>query len=140
MYSERYNESRMIMSPNDFYNLQCGYGGIYGGSSSCGNFTTWKEIYSFNLSSFNSSFIIGGEGLAWTEMFTPDSIEAALWPRVAAYAGMLWNDKNITEVQLVGGLISFNHNMLDPLGIDYSPVTSRYCEINYKTCFKPNDK
>ena len=58
------------MSASDFLDLSCGYGSAYGNQSACSKYATWKEIYDFNYTQFNSSNIIGGEGLIWTQMFT----------------------------------------------------------------------
>ena len=72
-------------------------------------------------------------------MLTQESLETAIWPRVAALAGRLWDDKNLTELELAGGLIGFYEDMLTPLEIEYTPITSYWCQLNYETCFKPND-
>jgi len=68
-------------------------------------------------------------------MNTPDNVMSKIFPRIQAYALRLWDNKKLTLKDLAGALISYN-KQLKSIDVDHSPLTSRWCELNFVDCFK----
>jgi hexosaminidase len=43
--------------------------------------------------------ILGGEAAMWTELASPENLDAKLWPRLAAIAERFWSTDSVTDVQ-----------------------------------------
>lgn len=94
LFRETYPNVQTILSPGDFYYLDCGLGNRYGGKSWCDPFKTWWTIYSFEPTYYlNDQYVMGGEVTAWSELFNDQNIHTRIWPRAAAMADRLWGPK-----------------------------------------------
>jgi hexosaminidase len=45
-----------------------------------------------------ASRILGGEACMWAEMVGPETVDARIWPRMAAIAERFWSPANVTDV------------------------------------------
>jgi len=132
--------NKFILSPNDFFYLDCGYENPYGANSWCGDYRTWTKMYSFEPTNYKipESKILGAEACAWAELINEDNIENKLWPRVVAMAAVMWEPKRtgIADLpKLVSTLTEFNKK-LNSMGIRTSPITGHYCELKPHECFQ----
>lgn len=135
----RFPKNKVILSPNDYAYLDCGYESPYGRNCWCGEFKTWTHMYRFEPTDFGipKENILGGEVCAWAEVMNNDNIENKLWPRSAAYAAAFWEQRRPEVpdlVKLATALNSFSH-ILKSRGIRTSPITGEYCERATKECF-----
>ncbi|KAI7865774.1 glycoside hydrolase superfamily [Spinellus fusiger] len=108
----------VILSPSDYFYLDCGHGGWvgsdhryisttqtetvddtfnYGGSggSWCSPFKTWQRIYSYDMtmgvSENAQGKVLGGEVALWSEQTDKHVLDGRLWPRAAAAAEIYWS-------------------------------------------------
>jgi hexosaminidase len=132
-----YPNNFFVLSPVDYYYLDCGYGNKYGGNSWCDPMKTFWQIYQFEPSDYlTDSSVLGGEGTAWSELFNEHNIHSRLWPRAAAIGDKLWSDKVPTNLVEIKNRLDGFADYLNGKGIATSPITCRYCEIN-DYCFEP---
>ena len=63
-------------------------------SAWCEPFKTWQNAYTFdplaNLTSSQTSLVLGGQQLLWTEQSGPENVDSIVWPRAAASAEVFW--------------------------------------------------
>ena len=80
--------------------------------------------------------MLGGEVAAWSEMFSDLNIHSRIWPRAAAMADKLWGD-NVKDIDLTAVVKRQNAfaDLLNGRGLNTTPITGRYCEINADHCF-----
>ncbi|KAJ7652604.1 N-acetylhexosaminidase [Mycena rosella] len=90
---------RIVHSASDYFYLDCGHGGWVGdfptGNSWCDPFKTWQHAYTFdpvaNLTAAQSTLVLGGQSLLWTEQSGPENLDSTTWPRAAATAELFWS-------------------------------------------------
>ncbi|CAG7853081.1 Probable beta-hexosaminidase fdl; AltName: Full=Protein fused lobes; Flags: Precursor [Serendipita indica DSM 11827] len=89
---------KIVHAPSDYFYLDCGHGAWVGafpdGNSWCDPFKTWQKAYSFdplaNLTTTQSTLVLGGQQLLWAEQSDPFTLDSTLWPRAAASAELFW--------------------------------------------------
>ncbi|PPQ72305.1 hypothetical protein CVT24_004582 [Panaeolus cyanescens] len=89
---------RVVHAPSDYFYLDCGGGEWIGnnptGNSWCDPFKGWQKAYTFNplasLSSSQTSLVLGGQQLLWTEQSSPQNLDNIVWPRAAVSAEIFW--------------------------------------------------
>ncbi|OCH90430.1 N-acetylhexosaminidase [Obba rivulosa] len=97
---------RIVHAPSDYFYLDCGAGEWVGddpeANSWCDPFKTWQKSYTFdplaNLTEAQTSLVLGGEQLLWTEQSSPANLDPIVWPRAASSAEVFW-----TGATLPGG-------------------------------------
>ncbi|EMD39630.1 glycoside hydrolase family 20 protein [Gelatoporia subvermispora B] len=97
---------RIVHAPSDYFYLDCGAGEWIGSdpeaNSWCDPFKTWQKSYTFdplaNLTEAQTSLVLGGEQLLWTEQSSPANLDPIVWPRAASSAEVFW-----TGATLPGG-------------------------------------
>jgi len=98
---------RIVHTPSDYFYLDCGAGGWLGdnipGNSWCEPFKTWQKAYSFdplaNLTSAQTSLVLGGQQALWTEQSGPENLDSIVWPRAVASAEVFWTGASRPSVQ-----------------------------------------
>eukprot|EP00829_Urostomides_striatus_P014287 TRINITY_DN4168_c0_g1_i2.p2 TRINITY_DN4168_c0_g1~~TRINITY_DN4168_c0_g1_i2.p2 ORF type:complete len:209 (-),score=34.43 TRINITY_DN4168_c0_g1_i2:91-717(-) len=138
--AQLYPTNKFILSPYDYFYLDCGLGGPFGGNAWCGDYKTWVRMYIFEPTDFGleESKILGGEACAWSEVMNNDNVESRIWPRAMSLAETLWEQKRTQEVnlpELVKRLDAFSRK-LNKLKIPTTGITGQYCEIHAQECFQ----
>ncbi|KIY52424.1 glycoside hydrolase family 20 protein [Fistulina hepatica ATCC 64428] len=98
---------RIIQAQTDYFYLDCGAGGWLGddpsGNSSCDPFKTWQKAYTFdplaNLMSDQTSLVLGGEQLLWTEQSSPENLDSIAWPRAAVAGEVFWTHSSSLDFE-----------------------------------------
>ena len=104
-FFQTYPNNSYVMSPYDYYYLDCGFGNKYGQTGSwCDPMKTWARIYSFEPSLYNNGGkgIIGSEVPIWSEIMSDQSVHEKIWPRAAAMSDKLWGPLDNSTDYLVG--------------------------------------
>lgn len=131
-----YPNMSYILSPVDYYYLDCSYGNEYGGNSWCDPMKTWWHIYSFEPSTFlDDPRVLGTAVPVWSEMMNEDAVHQKVWPRAAAMADKMWGPK--IDVDLVGlaqRQVAFGEQ-LNSKGIPVTFISGRWCEVIADYCF-----
>ncbi|KIY52425.1 glycoside hydrolase family 20 protein [Fistulina hepatica ATCC 64428] len=97
---------RIVQAPSDYFYLDCGGGGWVGddpsGNSWCDPFKTWQKAYTFdplaNLTSEQTSLVLGGEQCLWTEQSGPENLDPIVWPRAAVAGEIFWTQSASLDV------------------------------------------
>lgn len=135
-----YPNNQYIMSPYDYFYLDCGLGDNFGGVAWCGDFKTWVKMYLFEPTNFGlkESSVLGGEACAWSEMMNSDNVESRLWPRALSLAETFWEPKRTQEVNLTSLVMRLDafSKRLNKLDIPTMGITGQYCEIHTHECFQ----
>ena len=63
--------------------------------------------------------ILGAEATMWSELVTPQTIDARIWPRTAAIAERFWSDKKITDINNMQKRLKVINFQLEELGITH---------------------
>lgn len=63
--------------------------------------------------------ILGGEATMWSELVTPLTIDARLWPRTAAIAERFWSSEEITDLESMYKRLNYVSFRLEELGITH---------------------
>ncbi|KAF8648772.1 hypothetical protein AX16_006179 [Volvariella volvacea WC 439] len=90
---------RIVHAASNYFYLDCGGGGWVGqnpeGNSWCDPFKTWQKAYSFDpnagLTEEQSSLVMGGQQLLWSEQSSPYNMDSIIWPRAASSAEVFWS-------------------------------------------------
>ncbi|KAF5315482.1 hypothetical protein D9619_007226 [Psilocybe cf. subviscida] len=96
---------RLVHGPSDFFYLDCGAGEWIGNNptanSWCDPFKSWQKAYTFNplanLTSSQTSLVLGGEQLLWSEQAGSENIDSIVWPRAAASAEIFWTGAKLPD-------------------------------------------
>jgi hexosaminidase len=96
---------RLVHGPSDFFYLDCGAGEWIGdnptANSWCDPFKSWQKAYTFNplanITSAQTSLVLGGEQLLWSEQSGPENIDSIVWPRAAASAEIFWTGAKLPD-------------------------------------------
>ncbi len=137
-FFDAYPNQTYILSPYDYFYLDCGLGDKYGGGSWCDPMKTWARIHSFEPSKYlNGTKILGAELPVWSEVMSDQSVHEKIWPRAAAMSDKLWAPLDTSQNYLVGVAqrqIAFGQ-FLSARGTPVSHITGRWCEIYTERCF-----
>lgn len=80
------------MSTYDYLYLDCGLGSPTGGNSWCDPYKTWLHIYNFDPRKANiGNRLLGATSALWTEMTSPNNLDAIMWPRGITFGMRMWN-------------------------------------------------
>jgi hexosaminidase len=63
--------------------------------------------------------ILGGEATMWSEIVTPETIDARIWPRTIAIAERLWSPAEIRDVDSMYQRMQSTSLQLEELGLDH---------------------
>lgn len=77
------------------------------------------------LTETQKSLVLGAEAALWTEIVTPDMLDARLWPRTAALAERFWSPANLCSVEALYPRLAVIQDKLEQLGLDSRANTSR---------------
>ncbi len=64
-----------------------------------------------------AKLILGGEAAMWSELATPENIDAKLWPRLAAIAERFWSPESVTDVPSMYRRLAATDTWLGWLGL-----------------------
>jgi hexosaminidase len=139
----KYPKNKHILSPIDYFYLDCGYSNRYGGNrnNECLPIKTFVHMAMFEPTDYYSKDedqLIGGETCMWSEMNTPYNIFNKVFPRVGSFAEVFWSPKQDEAKkwdEIVTSLVSYRDHLQDN-GIPSDKIGSRYCENHANTCFK----
>lgn len=86
--------------------------------------------------SIDSSRILGGEVILWTDISNENTLDNDLWIRSAAFAERVWSSTISDTASFVRKMAALAKE-LEASGIEPSPFVSEYCEVNPEVCFPP---
>lgn len=133
-----YPKLSYILSPVDYYYLDCSFGNPYGGNSWCDPMKTWWRIYSFEPSDFlpqEDPRVLGTEVPIWSEIMNEDALFEKIWPRAAAMADKIWAPKSEVDlVSLVQRQVAFR-DYINARGIPATFISGVWCEMIPEHCF-----
>jgi len=72
--------------------------------------------------------VLGGEACMWTELATPDNVEAQLWPRLGAVAERLWSPPGVADVTDLHTRLEALEPQLEELGSEHRSGLQRLRE------------
>jgi hexosaminidase len=132
-FFKKYPNQTYVLTPVDYFYLDCSFGNKYGGESWCDPMKTWARIYSFEPSDYNNGGknILGTAVPVWSEIMSDQSVHQKIWPRAGAMADKLWGNIDTDTNYLVGVAmrqISFAQ-FITARGIPATHITGRWCEI-----------
>ena len=137
-FFETYPNQLYVMSPVDYFYLDCSFGNKYGGKSWCDPMKTWARIHAYEPSVYNKGKqILGAEVPVWSEIMSDQSVHEKIWPRAAAMSDKMWGPLDNSTNYLVGVAqrqIAFG-DFLTARNIPVSHITGRWCEIYTERCF-----
>jgi hexosaminidase len=70
-----------------------------------------------NLAPEEQARILGGEAAMWEELVTAETLDAKLWPRLAAIAERLWSPQSTTDVASMYTRLDSTNHWLEWLGL-----------------------
>ncbi|KAF9483398.1 N-acetylhexosaminidase [Pholiota conissans] len=102
---------RLVHSPSDFFYLDCGAGEWIGSDATanswCDPFKSWQKAYTFDplasLTASQTSLVLGGQQLLWTEQSGPENMDSIIWPRAAASAEVFWTGATLPDGSPLNG-------------------------------------
>ena len=140
--------NRAILSAYTSYYLDCGAGNEFGQESWCDPYKTWRDMYfndmlaGINQTAIDLGRVLGGESAIWTEVACAGNLDAALWPRAAAFGSRLWNYEAGTKAasQNNGWVdvelnIAAHASSLVSRGIGAGQVMPEFCQHQPSLCF-----
>ncbi len=65
----------------------------------------------------DQAHILGGEAAMWEELVTPETLDAKLWPRLAAIAERFWSPQNTTDIASMYTRLESTNRWLEWLGL-----------------------
>jgi len=71
------------------------------------------------LSAEQKKLILGGEATMWSELVSPETIDARIWPRTAAIAERLWSPQEIRDVNDMYRRLSIISLQLEETGLTH---------------------
>jgi hexosaminidase len=72
-----------------------------------------------NLTPEEQARILGGEAAMWEELVTAETLDAKLWPRLAAIAERLWSPQSTTDVASMYARLESTSRWLEWLGLTH---------------------
>ncbi|KAF8903094.1 N-acetylhexosaminidase [Gymnopilus junonius] len=138
---------RLVHSPSDYFYLDCGggewIGNDPGANSWCDPFKSWQKAYTFdplaNLSASQSSLVLGGQQLLWTEQSGPQNLDTIAWPRAAASAEIFWTGSTLPDgtaanvVEALPRLNDIRYRMVQR-GINAINLQPQWCALRNGQC------
>jgi len=96
---------RIVHGPSDYFYLDCGAGEWIGddptANSWCDPFKSWQKSYTFDplasLTTAQTSLVLGGEQLLWSEQSSPENLDSIVWPRAASSAEVFWTGAKLPD-------------------------------------------
>ncbi|KIY52422.1 glycoside hydrolase family 20 protein [Fistulina hepatica ATCC 64428] len=133
---------RIIQAPSDYFYLDCGAGGWLGddpsGNSWCDPFKTWQKAYTFdplaNLTSDQTSLVLGGEQLLWTEQSSPENLDPIVWPRAAVAGEVFWTQSASLDIETALPRLHDLRYRLVQRGVRAIALQPEYCALRPGAC------
>ena len=128
---------KMISSPYNHLYLDCGIESLLGVATWCNPYATWKSLYNFdplNYGILDKSQVIGAEAVMFGEMVNSNMLDARIWPRLSAFAEVMWSGKSENTLDVARRLVQMAE-LLTKRGFNVSPVTTQYCSLHLEQCF-----
>lgn len=72
-----------------------------------------------------SPALLGGEACQWSELVTPDLVDASIWPRTAAVAERLWSAQSVRDVADMYRRLAVQSARLEALGLNHRSYQER---------------
>lgn len=101
-----------------------------------------QEHYSVNplpnsleLTAQERKRVLGAEATMWSELATPLTIDARIWPRTAAIAERLWSSENKQDLQHLQERLPYISNQLEQLGLTHNS----YKNVIFRNITKSED-
>ncbi len=69
------------------------------------------------LTAEQAKLILGGEAAMWTELASPENLDAKLWPRLAAIAERFWSPEAVRDVPSMYRRLAITNAWLEWLGL-----------------------
>lgn len=126
---------RMVLSnANPFY-LDCGFGSWRtDGTSHCGNYIKWQDIYNYPPHMPNKFHVVGGVICLWSEQVGPTDLDGRLWPRAAAFGEKMWTHPKFGVTEKIKLRLDVHRSRLVARGIRAGPIFPRWCSENPYKC------
>mmetsp|Transcript_36360 Transcript_36360/g.41447 ORF Transcript_36360/g.41447 Transcript_36360/m.41447 type:complete len:543 (-) Transcript_36360:1211-2839(-) len=134
--AKQYPNNRFVLSNDDYYYLDWGYGTPSGGVRA--NYKTWKDIYYFDLdNSMYGAKVLGLEVCEWGELHNDAVIFDRVFPRSAAMAEPAWSAQGHDYDNLYSIFNRLNAWTwrIIKRGVPSGPISSGYCENHSDVCF-----
>jgi len=134
------NLKNIIVSSGDFLYMDCGLGNKYGNGTWCGDYKTWKHIYSIKLFKNYENFnVLGAQISLFGELADNFNIVGKIFPRAFGLSEKLWNFENSSEIdsyknkELFVKINILNKNLNDR-GVGSISITCQLCENDPSIC------
>jgi len=130
----------IIIASGDYLYLDCGQGNKYGDGTWCGDYKTWKKIYSIPLFKNYENFqILGAQVSLFGELADNYNIVGKIFPRAFSISEKLWNIDYNNKIDSDKNKEMFikiiNHNeRLNLRGVNSISITSQLCENDPEVC------
>jgi hexosaminidase len=77
------------------------------------------------LSSEQSSRILGGEACMWSEYVNDQTVDSRIWPRAAAVAERLWSERKVIDIEGMYARLESVRRALDWVGVEHDSTYQR---------------
>ncbi|XP_063220551.1 probable beta-hexosaminidase fdl [Bacillus rossius redtenbacheri] len=129
---------RVVLSHEDRWFLDCGLG-----PGTC-RAPGWQRVYHHRPWARLSppDVVLGGEACLWGDHADPNSLDALLWPRVAALAERLWSDPEAgdEEPRRMRDRLSLHRERLLSRGVRAAALGPHWCHQNPRQCRHPDNR
>ncbi|KAI0321327.1 N-acetylhexosaminidase [Amylostereum chailletii] len=131
---------RVIFAASDYMFLDCGAGEWIGADPTgwCDPFKTWQKTYSVdpfaNLTTKQTSRIVGGQHLLWTEQSSPANMDSITWPRAAAGAEVFWTGSRRGNVSVALPRLHDVAFRMVQRGVRAIPLQPEWCALRPGVC------
>ena len=78
-----------------------------------------------DLTPAQQALILGGEACMWSEYVTPETIDARIWPRLAAIAERLWSPASVNDVADMYRRLAVTSRWLGEVGLRHEDHSQR---------------
>ncbi|KAJ1905293.1 Glucosamine-6-phosphate isomerase (Glucosamine-6-phosphate deaminase) (GNPDA) (GlcN6P deaminase) [Coemansia sp. IMI 209127] len=145
---------RVIASPSNKYNLDCGHGSWlsnYEGQSWCDSYKGWQQIYNYNpLANITDpekqKLVVGGEVALWSAQSDETTVDRYLWPRASAFAEIMWSgniDSTTNSTRDAGKVaprLTDHRFRMVTRGIMAAPLQPLWCVRHPEACLHPTSQ
>lgn len=134
------NPKNIIITSGDYLYMDCGFGNKYGDGTWCGDYKTWKTIYSMDIfKNYNNFNVLGAQISLFGELADNFNIVSKIFPRAFSLSEKLWNYEYNKEIDSDKNKELFvkinNHNKrVNARGVGSISITCQLCENEPELC------